>query len=134
MGWLRLSLAEVETEKAQPKTGHSLSIKESRFPKRKSNEYEEEYGLILYNATWILDNQSNFVWILKSCMVENKIEIMPFLYNAAPIPGHLLTRKKFGYHSCTMQLSFLDIYQQNKHLTSSFGNVIVQDSCRIVQE
>ena len=24
---------------------------ESRFPKRKSKEYEEEYGLILYNAT-----------------------------------------------------------------------------------
>ena len=38
---------------------------------------------------------------------------LPFLYNAAAIPGHL---------------------QQNKHLTSSFGNVIVQDSCRIVQE
>ena len=46
-------------------------------------------------------------------MVENKIEIMPFLYNAAPIPGHL---------------------QQNKQLTSSYGNVIVQDSRRIVQE
>ena len=26
-------------------------------------------------------------------MVENKIEIMPFLYNAAPIPGHLLTKR-----------------------------------------
>ena len=25
-------------------------------------------------------------------MVENKIEIMPFLYNAAPIPRHLLTK------------------------------------------
>ena len=25
-------------------------------------------------------------------MVENKIEIMPFLYNAIPIPGHLLTK------------------------------------------
>ena len=23
---------------------------------RTSNEYEEEYGLFLYNATWILDN------------------------------------------------------------------------------
>ena len=29
---------------------------------------------------------------------------------------------------------FLDIYNKNKHLTSSFGNVIVQDSRRIVQE
>ena len=46
-------------------------------------------------------------------MVENKIEIMTFLYDAAAIPGHL---------------------QQNKHLTSSFGNVIFQDSRRIVQE
>ena len=27
------------------------ALAESRFPKRKSNEYEEEYGLILYNAT-----------------------------------------------------------------------------------
>ena len=27
-----------------------------------SNQYEEEYGLILYNATWILDNQSNFIY------------------------------------------------------------------------
>ena len=29
-------------------------------------------------------------------MVENKIEIMPFLYNAAPIPGHLLTRRNLA--------------------------------------
>ena len=46
-------------------------------------------------------------------MVEYKIEIMPFLYNAAPIPGHL---------------------QQNKHLTSSSGNLIVQDSRHIVPD
>ena len=26
-------------------------------------------------------------------MVENKIEIMPFLYNVAPIPGHLLKKE-----------------------------------------
>ena len=38
---------------------------------------------------------------------------LPFLYNATAIPGHL---------------------QQNKHLTSSYGNVIVQDSRCIVQE
>ena len=38
---------------------------------------------------------------------------LPFLYNVTTIPGHL---------------------QQNKHLTSSFGNVIVQDSHCIVQE
>ena len=37
---------------------------------------------------------------------------LPFPYNAAAIRGHL---------------------QQNKHLTSSFGNVIVQDSRRIVR-
>ena len=42
---------------------------ESHFPTRTSNGYEEEYGLIQY-----------------VCMVENKIEIMPFLYNVAPIP------------------------------------------------
>ena len=29
-------------------------------------------------------------------MVENKIEIMPFLYNAAPIPGHLLTKRNLA--------------------------------------
>ena len=29
-------------------------------------------------------------------MVENKIEIMLFLYNAAPIPGHLLTKRNLG--------------------------------------
>ena len=40
---------------------------------------------------------------------QNEIWV-PFLYNAAAIPGHL---------------------QQNKHLTSSFGNLIVQDSRRI---
>ena len=41
-------------------------------------------------------------------MVENKIEIMPFLYNAAPIPGHLLTKRNLatipvqcGRHSWT---------------------------------
>ena len=38
---------------------------------------------------------------------------LPFLYNVAVIPGHL---------------------QQNKNLTSSFGNVIVQDSRGILQE
>ena len=59
-------------------------------------------------------------------MVENKIEIMPFLYNAAPIPGHLLTKRNLA--------TIPGHLQQNKHLTSSFGNVIVQDSCRIVQE
>ena len=84
------------------------SVVESRFPKRKSKEYEEEYGLILYNATRILDNQSNFISILKSCMVENKIEIMSFLYNATPIPVHLLTKRNLatihvqcGSHSWT---------------------------------
>ena len=30
------------------------------------------------------------------CMVENKIEIMPVLYNAAPIPGHLLTERNLA--------------------------------------
>ena len=30
--------------------------KESRFLTRTSNEYEYEYGLIWYNAMWILDN------------------------------------------------------------------------------
>ena len=34
---------------------------ESTIPTRKSNEYEYEYGLFLYNATVILDNPSNFV-------------------------------------------------------------------------
>ena len=34
---------------------------ESTIPTRKSNEYEYEYGLFLYNATLILDNLSNFV-------------------------------------------------------------------------
>ena len=29
-------------------------------------------------------------------MVENKIEIMPFLYNVAPIPGHLLTKRSLA--------------------------------------
>ena len=29
---------------------------ESTIPMRKSNEYEDEYGLFLYNATLILDN------------------------------------------------------------------------------
>ena len=67
-------------------------------------------------------------------MVENKIEIMPFLYNAAPIPGHLLTKRNLASIPCTMLPPFLDIYQENKHLTSSYGNVIVQDSHRIVQE
>ena len=54
---------------------------------------------------------------------------MPFLYNAAPIPGHLLTKKiwlPFLYNAAAIWH-----LQQNKHLTSSFGNVIVQDSCRI---
>ena len=38
-------------------------------------------------------------------MVENKIEIMPFLYNAAPIPGHLLTKRNwlpFLYNAATI--------------------------------
>ena len=41
-------------------------------------------------------------------MVENKIEIMPFLHNAAAIPGHLLTKRNLptfpvqcGRHSWT---------------------------------
>ena len=31
-----------------------------------------------------------FVWL------KIKIEIMPFLYNAAPIPGHLLTKRNLA--------------------------------------
>ena len=75
------------------------------------------------------------VSILKSCMVTIKIEIMPFLYNAAPISWTFTDKKKeiwlpFLYNAAVIPGHLL----QNKHLTSSLGNVIVQDSCHIVQE
>ena len=41
--------------------GSGGSRGESNLTMFTSNEYEEEYGLFLYNATWILDNQPNFV-------------------------------------------------------------------------
>ena len=53
------------------------------------------------------------MWLLFLDIYGQKELWLPFLYNAAAIPGHL---------------------QQNKHLTSSYGKVIVQDSRRIVQE
>ena len=37
-------------------SANAVHMDESRFPTRTSNEYEYEYGLIRYNAMWILDN------------------------------------------------------------------------------
>ena len=88
---------------------HISTLREEALTMFPSNEYEYEYVPFLYNATWILDN-----CLIQhgALVVENKIEIRPFLYNAAVIPGHSLTKWNLVIlfvHSCTMRLLFLDI-------------------------
>ena len=80
--WLKVSISSIEPchdLKTEPSTeitswseGYKASIQsitwcfldllcEEALTMFTSNEYEEESGLFLYNATWILDNQPNFV-------------------------------------------------------------------------
>ena len=60
---LRDAKQSVEHPILSADTTHLIRVhySESTIPTRKSNEYEYEYGLFLYNATRILDNPSNFV-------------------------------------------------------------------------
>ena len=87
-----------------------------------SNEYKYEYGPFLYNAAWNLDN---FIFQDGGWMVENEIKILPFLYDVAAIPGHLLTQRNLA--TLPVQCSCHSWTKQN--LTNSFGSVIARIHC-----